>query len=60
MTTSEHNNDCFCGQPMDLVATSASMSCRRCGRIAARSSRDQVASSRVGTATPVLALGRAA
>jgi hypothetical protein len=33
MPFSECNFDCLCGQPLDMVVTSSSAHCPRCGRI---------------------------
>ena len=32
MSISEHDLNCFCGQPVDLTARSAAVHCPRCGR----------------------------
>ena len=32
MSMREHNLDCSCGQPVDLVATAIAVHCPRCGR----------------------------
>jgi predicted RNA-binding Zn-ribbon protein involved in translation (DUF1610 family) len=32
MSVSEHDLNCFCGQPVDVTATSAAVHCPRCGR----------------------------
>jgi len=32
MSISEHDLNCYCGQPVDLAATSTAVHCPRCGR----------------------------
>ena len=32
MPTIDHDRDCVCGQALDLVVTSTSLHCPRCGR----------------------------
>jgi predicted RNA-binding Zn-ribbon protein involved in translation (DUF1610 family) len=31
MAVSEHNLSCFCGQPLETIASSVSVHCPRCG-----------------------------
>ena len=33
MPTIDHDRDCVCGQPLDLIVASTSLHCPRCGRV---------------------------